>query len=109
MNVTTKVEDLKKTCTDANGNFDKDRFRILIALLQLTLHFDGADIKDYYSEINKQVFRFLGPGHSLASCVQFMHGRKGRATLNRVKDELFKDMSPALVNEILRSILHGEN
>ena len=109
MNVVTKIEEIKKACTDAHGVFDKDQFRIRIVLLQLEFHFEGVSINEYYSDINKQLFRFLGPGHNLASCIQFMHGKKGQAILNRVKQDIFKDMSPTLTKEMLRSILHSEN
>jgi hypothetical protein len=109
MDVDTEIEKIKEVCTDANGIFDKDQFLIRIVILHLTLHYEGVDLSEYYSNINKHLYRLIGPGYNLSSCLQFMEGKRGQATLNRVKDDLLKDMSPTLFHEIFNSYLRGEN
>ena len=101
MDIVTAIEKFKAKCTDSNGHFDKDYFRVLIVLLQLGLKFRGKDLEDYYSEMNKQIYRFLGAGHSLSSCMQFMQGKKGQVTLDRVKDKMLEDAPPSLIKEIV--------
>ena len=109
MDLVIEINKINDICIDKNGILDKDQFCIRIVLLHFTLHFEGVDVSEYYSIINKQLYRYLGPGYNLSSCLQFLEGKRGQAVLNRIKGDLLKDMSPTLFFEIFKSYLHGEN
>ena len=101
MNIETKIENIKDVCTNSTGELDKDVFRVRIAMLPMEYLSKGIDITDYYSVLNKCICNILGSGHSFASCVQFMGGKQGIATIMRAKQHFFADMSPELISKLL--------
>jgi hypothetical protein len=103
MDVLTALSHLKQCCTDNEGNFNRDEFRILAVVLHTFLYVRTNGAMMYVDAFNTGIYRILGPGHSLASCVQFFQGKKGWETLMKYRDHVSSLVPPKMIAEIAES------
>ena len=76
MDITTITIKIKIECTDNSGLLQKNKFKVALVFKLIELVNKGIINEKNINELNKQISKILGRGHSLKSCVQFFSGKK---------------------------------
>lgn len=90
MNVSEIIDELKNRCTDPDGTLDKAFFRVMVAVSFLAQDDTDRMNEGLISEYNKGIYRVLGQGHSLCSCVQFIEGKKAKPYMEIINAAIAK-------------------
>ncbi len=86
--VSAKLKDLAEHCQDGLGRLDKDMFRVIAMLYLADLCLKGQADEAVRRQISSCLSHILGNGHTLATCTQFLQGKKARAAMEKLQREL---------------------
>lgn len=80
MDTMEMIEKQRRKCTDDCGRFNKEEFMFFVGIL-LVLSSGKDGFYESIKDVNRCLYKILGSGHSFASCMQFIWGKKGQYIL----------------------------
>ena len=77
MDAMVVIENQRRLCTDDCGRLNKEKFMLFVGLF-LVLCSDKDGFCESLKGVNNYLSKILGRGHTFASCVQFIKGKRGQ-------------------------------
>jgi len=76
----TRIRNIQQNCTNQYGLFDRNKFMFLAGVF-FCFNIEKIKSDDDLKDINRCVYKILGNGHSLISCIQFLRGKEAERTI----------------------------